>query len=171
MALIFQHCPLFYCKATALKSRTFVLKSRTIYTTKFVRDLNAKVEQWETAGEATWGVALHREAMIHPSAEHPRLSSESIPEAENQLRSHYAVRDFGTNMPLNSAIWVQNLGITTHFPRFECSVTAADWVWAGRSDCVNRSSSPGQKVRCVELGENPVFRELAAEFLGAFTYR
>ena len=45
----------FYCKATALKSRTFVLKSRTMYTTMFVRDLNAKVEQWETAGEATWG--------------------------------------------------------------------------------------------------------------------
>ncbi len=59
-----------------------------MYTTKFVRDLNAKVEQWETAGEATWGVALRMEAMIHPLAEHPRLSSESIPEAENQLRSH-----------------------------------------------------------------------------------
>jgi hypothetical protein len=54
MALIFQHCPLFYWEATALKSRTFVLKSRTTYTTKFVRDLSAEVEQWETAGEATW---------------------------------------------------------------------------------------------------------------------
>jgi hypothetical protein len=27
--LIFQHCPLFYYKVIALKSRTFVLKSRT----------------------------------------------------------------------------------------------------------------------------------------------
>jgi hypothetical protein len=33
------------------------------------------------------------------------------------------LRNLCTNMPLNSAIWVQNLGITTYFPRFECSVT------------------------------------------------
>jgi putative transposase len=41
--------------------------------------------QWEIAGEAGWGVALHRESVIRPLAEHPRLSSESIAEAANQL--------------------------------------------------------------------------------------
>jgi len=37
------------------------------------------------AGEAAWGVALHREAVIRPLAEQPRLSSESIAEAANEL--------------------------------------------------------------------------------------
>src|SRR5260370_27789117 len=40
--LIFQHCPLFHCRFIALKSRTFVVKSRTTFAIKFVRDLNAK---------------------------------------------------------------------------------------------------------------------------------
>jgi hypothetical protein len=33
-------------------------------------------------------------------------------------------------MPLNSAISVQNMGITTHFLRFECSVTSTDFALA-----------------------------------------
>jgi putative transposase len=37
------------------------------------------------AGEAAWGVALHREAVIRPLAEQPGLSAESIAEAANQL--------------------------------------------------------------------------------------
>src|SRR5260370_7372766 len=40
--LIFQQCPLFHCRFIALKSRTFVVKSRTTFAIKFVRDLNAK---------------------------------------------------------------------------------------------------------------------------------
>jgi transposase len=44
-----------------------------------------KAQQWEIAGEAAWGVALHREAVIRPLAEQPRLSAESIAEAANQL--------------------------------------------------------------------------------------
>jgi hypothetical protein len=44
-----------------------------------------KAQQWEMTGEAVWGVALHREAVIHPLAEHPRLSAESIAEAAHQL--------------------------------------------------------------------------------------
>src|SRR5258708_21324559 len=44
-----------------------------------------KARQWEIAGEAAWGVALHRESVIRRLAEHPRLSSESIAEAANQL--------------------------------------------------------------------------------------
>ena len=44
-----------------------------------------KAHQWEIAGEAAWGVALHRESVIRRLAEHPRLSSESIAEAANQL--------------------------------------------------------------------------------------
>ena len=43
-----------------------------------------KAHQWKIAGEATWGVALYR-AVIRRLAEHPRLSSESIVEAANQL--------------------------------------------------------------------------------------
>jgi DNA polymerase III alpha subunit len=41
-ALIYQHCPRFYRTVTVLKSRTFVFKSRTKLSRKFVRDLNAK---------------------------------------------------------------------------------------------------------------------------------
>ena len=44
-----------------------------------------KAHQWEIGGEAAWGVALHRESVIRRLAEHPRLSSESIAEAANQL--------------------------------------------------------------------------------------
>jgi putative transposase len=44
-----------------------------------------KWQQWEMAGEAAWGVALHGEAVIRPLAEQPRLSAESIAEAANQL--------------------------------------------------------------------------------------
>ena len=40
-----------------------------------------KYQQWETAGEAAWGVALQRETVIRPLAEQPRLSAESIAEA------------------------------------------------------------------------------------------
>jgi putative transposase len=44
-----------------------------------------KWQQWEMAGEAAWGVALRREAVIRPLAEQPRLSAESIAEAANEL--------------------------------------------------------------------------------------
>jgi len=47
--------------------------------------MQKKAHQWEIAGEAAWGVALHRESVIRRLAEHPRLSSESIAEAANQL--------------------------------------------------------------------------------------
>jgi|HubBroStandDraft_6_1064221.scaffolds.fasta_scaffold1798775_1 hypothetical protein len=40
-----------------------------------------KYQQWETAGEAAWGVALQRETVIRPLAEQPRLSAESVAEA------------------------------------------------------------------------------------------
>jgi hypothetical protein len=36
-------------------------------------------------GEAAWGVALHRETVIRPLAEQPRLGAESIAEAPFQL--------------------------------------------------------------------------------------
>lgn len=52
---------------------------------KFVRDLNAKSTPMGDCGEAAWGVPLHRESVVRPLAEHPRLSSESIAEAANQL--------------------------------------------------------------------------------------
>ncbi len=59
----------------------FVLKARTVFATKFVQDLNAKYQQWETAGEVTWGVALQRETGIRPLASNPRLSAENVAEA------------------------------------------------------------------------------------------
>ena len=42
--LPFQHCPRFHCKVIALKSRTFVVKSRTKFPRKFVRGLNAMLQ-------------------------------------------------------------------------------------------------------------------------------
>src|SRR5450756_1837220 len=44
-----------------------------------------KGHEWEIAGEAAWGVALLREAVIRPLAEHSRLSAESVAEAADQL--------------------------------------------------------------------------------------
>jgi len=44
-----------------------------------------KWQQWEMTGEAAWGVALHRETVIRPLAEQPRLSAESIAEVAYQL--------------------------------------------------------------------------------------
>jgi hypothetical protein len=44
-----------------------------------------KWQQWEMAGEAAWGVALHPETVIRPLAEQPRPSAESIAEAAYQL--------------------------------------------------------------------------------------
>jgi putative transposase len=44
-----------------------------------------KAYQWEIASEAAWGVALLREAVIRPLAEHSRLSAESVAEAADQL--------------------------------------------------------------------------------------
>src|SRR5258705_124681 len=44
-----------------------------------------KAYQWEIASEAAWGVALLREAVIRPLAEHSRLSAESVAKAADQL--------------------------------------------------------------------------------------
>jgi hypothetical protein len=44
-----------------------------------------KTHQWEIAAQAAWGVALSRESVIRPLAEHPTLSSEGVPEAADQL--------------------------------------------------------------------------------------
>jgi hypothetical protein len=42
-------------------------------------------QQWGMAAEAAWGAALHRETVIRPLTEHPRLSAESIAKATYQL--------------------------------------------------------------------------------------
>ena len=44
-----------------------------------------KWQQWETAGEATWGLAMQREAVIRPLAEQTRLRAESVADAARQL--------------------------------------------------------------------------------------
>jgi hypothetical protein len=44
-----------------------------------------KAYQWEIASEAASGVALLREAVIRPLAEHSRLSAKSVAEAADQL--------------------------------------------------------------------------------------
>src|SRR5258708_33542636 len=52
---LFQHCPLFHCRFIALKSRTFVVKSRTTFAIKFVRDLNAKSTPMGDCGRGCLG--------------------------------------------------------------------------------------------------------------------
>jgi hypothetical protein len=54
-SLIFQHCPLFHCRFIALKSRTFVVKSRTTFAIKFVRYLNAKSTPMGDCGRGCLG--------------------------------------------------------------------------------------------------------------------
>ena len=58
--LIFQHCPLFHCRFIALKSRTFVVKSRTTFAIKFVRDLNAKSTPMGDCGRGCLGRGARR---------------------------------------------------------------------------------------------------------------
>jgi hypothetical protein len=95
--LPFQHCPRFHCKVIALKSRTFVVKSRTKFPRKFVRGLNAKPP-------------------IVPSPLRRCLAStprEQLPENRFHVASGplNSVRDLSTNTPRN--------------PRFECSIPNA----------------------------------------------
>ena len=52
--LIFSIVRFFTADPIALKSRTFVVKSRTTFVIMFVRNLNAKAHQWEIADEAAW---------------------------------------------------------------------------------------------------------------------
>jgi hypothetical protein len=66
--LVFQHSPLFNYKVIALKTRKFVLKARTMFATKFVLDLNAKVA---TMGDG-WRSGLGRGAA--PGNSDPSLS-------------------------------------------------------------------------------------------------
>ena len=63
-----------------------------------------KAHQWEIAGEAAWGVALHRESVIRRLAEHPRLSSESIAEAANQLSILYKLLQRYRRRPQTSSL-------------------------------------------------------------------
>jgi hypothetical protein len=56
-----------------------------MFTTNFVRDLNAKVATMGDGGRGCLSAALHRETVIRPLTEHPRLSAESIAEATYQL--------------------------------------------------------------------------------------
>jgi hypothetical protein len=56
-----------------------------MFTTNFVRDLNAKVATMGDGGRGCVSEALHRETVIRPLTEHPRLSAESIAEATYQL--------------------------------------------------------------------------------------
>jgi hypothetical protein len=71
--LIFQHCPLFHCRFIALKSRTFVVKSRTTFAIKFVHDLNAKSPPMGDCGRGCWGVAFVEVSRVSASAWPPSL--------------------------------------------------------------------------------------------------
>jgi putative transposase len=43
-------------------------------------------QQWEAASEADWGVAVEREMVIRPLAEHHQLSTHDVDEAISRLR-------------------------------------------------------------------------------------
>ena len=45
-----------------------------------------KWQQWETASEADWGLAVEREAVIRPLAEQQRLCEEEVEDAVRHLR-------------------------------------------------------------------------------------
>src|ERR1039457_2384000 len=45
-----------------------------------------KWQQWESASDADWGLAVEREAVIRPLAEQQRLSMEDVKEATHHLR-------------------------------------------------------------------------------------
>jgi hypothetical protein len=54
--IIYQHCPFFNYKVIAVKSRTFVVKSRTAFATEIVRDLNAKMATMGDGGRGSLGL-------------------------------------------------------------------------------------------------------------------
>ena len=45
-----------------------------------------KWQQWESASDADWGLAVEREAVIRPLAEQQRLSEEDVEDAVRHLR-------------------------------------------------------------------------------------
>jgi hypothetical protein len=47
-----------------------------------------KWQQWESASEADWGLAVEREAVIRPLAAHKRLCTEDVEEAAHPAASH-----------------------------------------------------------------------------------
>ena len=48
-------------------------------------------QQWETASEADWGLAVEREAVIRPLAEQHRLCEEEVEDAGTTDRQGVAV--------------------------------------------------------------------------------
>jgi hypothetical protein len=92
--LIFQHCPLFPCRFIALKSRTFVVKSRTTFAIKFVRDLNAKSTPMGDCGRGCLGRGARLSlACVSPRAHHAERRSVLRP------APIHSVRDLSTNKP------------------------------------------------------------------------
>jgi hypothetical protein len=67
-----------------------------------------KWQPWETAGEAAWGLAMQREAVIRPLAEQARLRAKSVADAARQLglsRSvHYEVLQRFRQRPRTSSL-------------------------------------------------------------------
>jgi hypothetical protein len=60
-------CPAFSCRFNALKHRNDALKGRTKFRRKLFRDFDAKVANWEAAGEADC-LLVKRESVIAPLA-------------------------------------------------------------------------------------------------------
>jgi hypothetical protein len=75
-----------------------------------------KAHQWEIAGEAAWGVALHRESVISRLAENSSALAHTTRRDSFYAASApiHSVRDLSTNKP-----WI---------PRFECRVSASVFV-------------------------------------------
>jgi hypothetical protein len=99
-SLIFKHCPLFHCRFIALKSRTFVVKSRTTFAIKFVRDLNAKSTPMGDCGRGCLGRGAPQ-GICDPSLgrasqtqfrKHRRSGKSTGPESQYSLQTLAAVR-------------------------------------------------------------------------------
>ena len=62
------------------------MRRRRIGELKFVRDLHAKVDPWETASKADWGLAVERKSVIRPLAEGAKLTGEPLANRGNPAR-------------------------------------------------------------------------------------
>src|SRR5258708_38057350 len=85
---LFQHCPLFHCRFIALKSRTFVVKSRTTFAIKFVRDLNAKNTPLGDCGRGCLGRDGKQRSVGSSRSELMRIASQLVLDASTSCEMY-----------------------------------------------------------------------------------
>jgi hypothetical protein len=103
----------FYCKVIALKLRTFVLKSRKTFATKFVRDLDVEVALVGDGVRVRLGCS---DAQGSSLKSNPDSAQRASPNRRINSAVHSLCPRFQYKRAVNSAIGVQYPDHKSHFP-------------------------------------------------------